>query len=69
MTTDKVYYNTEYRKQIKALSKFNIFIKDRISKKDEIQEIKLKKKVNLVVPLVYKNLFRIYRLIKKLYNR
>jgi hypothetical protein len=69
MKADKVYYNTEYRKQIKALSKFNIFIKDRISKKDEIQEIKLKKKVNLVVPLVYKNLFRIYRLIKKLYNR
>jgi hypothetical protein len=69
MKADKVYYNTEYRKQIKALSKFNIFIKDRISKKDEIQEIKLKKKVNLVAPLVYKNLFRIYGLIKKSYNR
>jgi len=44
MKQDKIYYNTEYRKKIKVLSKFNIFIKDRISKKDEIKETKLKKK-------------------------
>lgn len=43
---EKIYYNTEYRKRIKALSKFNIFIKDRITKKDIIQEVKLKKKKN-----------------------
>ena len=41
---NKIYYNTEYRKKIKALSKFNIYIKDRVSKKDEIQEIRKKKK-------------------------
>lgn len=44
MDQEKIYYNTEYRKRIKVLSKFNIFIKDRLSKKDEIQEVRLKKK-------------------------
>ena len=42
----KIYYNTEYRKKIKALSKFNIFIKDRITKKNVIKKIRLKKKKN-----------------------
>jgi hypothetical protein len=46
MEEEKIYYNTEYRKQIKALSKFNIFVKDRISKKNEIKETRLKKKKN-----------------------
>ncbi len=40
----KIYYNTEFRKKIKALSKFNIFIKDRIGKNDIIQEIRPKRK-------------------------
>jgi hypothetical protein len=69
MKKDKLYYNTEYRKQIKALSKFNIFIKDRVNKADEIQEIKLRKNVKLVAPLIYKNLYSFYWLIQKPYNR
>jgi hypothetical protein len=66
---DKIYYNTEYRKKIKALSKFNIFIKDRIGKKDIIQEIRIKKKKQLLGPLLYKNLFNFYILIKNVYNK
>jgi hypothetical protein len=66
---DKIYYNTEYRKKIKALSKFNIFIKDRIGKKDIIQEIRLKKKKILLGPIIYKNLFKFYILIKNIYNK
>jgi hypothetical protein len=69
MKQDKIYYNTEYRKKIKVLSKFNIFIKDRISKKDEIKETKLKKKKIISVPLIYINLFNLYKLIKKIYDR
>jgi hypothetical protein len=66
---DKIYYNTEYRKRIKALSKFNIFIKDRISKKDEIKEKKQKKEIIILVPLIYSNLFEFYNLIEKIYDR
>jgi hypothetical protein len=66
---DKIYYNTEYRKKIKALSKFNIFIKDRIGRKDIIQEIRLKKKKILLGPIIYKNLFGFYILIKNIYNK
>jgi|SRR5215216_7406824 len=69
MKKDKLYYNTEYRKQIKALSKFNIFIKDRVNKADEIQEIKLKKNITLVAPIIYKNAYSLYKLIQKSYNR
>ena len=47
MKQDKIYYNTEYRKRIKALSKFNIFIKDKISKADIIYDVKLRKKKKL----------------------
>jgi len=65
---DKIYYNTEYRKKIKALSKFNIYIKDRVSKKDVIQEVKLTKKRVLLLPLIYKNLFNFYKLIENVYN-
>ena len=69
MKQDKLYYNTEYRKKIKALSRFNIFIKDRISKKDVIHEVRLKKKKNLLGPIIYKNLFKLYKLIKNVYNK
>jgi hypothetical protein len=60
MKQDKIYYNTEYRKRIKALSKFNIFIKDRLTKKDVIKEVNLKKKKELLGPLLYKNLLKFY---------
>jgi hypothetical protein len=60
MKQDKIYYNTEYRKRIKALSKFNIFIKDRLSNRDVIKEISLKKKRELLGPLLYKNLYKFY---------
>jgi hypothetical protein len=66
---NKIYYNTEYRKKIKALSKFNIYIKDRISKKDEIQEIRIKKKKKLLIPLIYKNLNNLYKLVKIIYTK
>jgi hypothetical protein len=66
---EKIYYNTEYRKRIKALSKFNIFIKDRITKKDVIQEVKLKKKKKLIGLIIYKNLYTFYKYIKKVYNK
>ena len=66
---EKIYYNTEYRKRIKALSKFNIFIKDRISKRDLIQEVRLKKKKKLLIPLFYKKLHYFYSLIKDAYDR
>jgi hypothetical protein len=69
MNEDKIYYNTEYRKQIKALSKFNIYVKDRISKKNEIKEARLKIKKKLLAPLFYKNLFNVYNLIKKIFNK
>jgi hypothetical protein len=69
MKQEKIYYNTEYRKKIKALSKFNIFIKDRLGKKDVIQEPRLKKKRELVGPLIYKNLSKFYKLIQQIYNR
>jgi hypothetical protein len=59
MKQDKIYYNTEYRKKIKALSKFNIFIKDRIEKKDEIQETRLKKKKSYYV-LFFIKIYLIY---------
>lgn len=65
---NKIYYNTEYRKKIKALSKFNIFIKDRISKKDVILEKKKKIKKEILIPIIYKNLFNFYNLIKDIYN-
>lgn len=67
---DKIYYNTEYRKKVKSLSKFNIYIKDRISKKDVIQEVKLTKKKILFVPLIFKKLFSryFYKLIENFYN-
>jgi hypothetical protein len=66
---EKIYYNTEYRKRIKALSKFNIFIKDRITKKDIIQEVKLKKNKKLIGLIFYKNLYNLYEYIKKVYNK
>jgi hypothetical protein len=66
---EKIYYNTEYRKRIKALSKFNIFIKDRITKKDVIQEVKLKKKKKLIGLIIYKNLYNFYKYIKRVYNK
>jgi hypothetical protein len=69
MKQDKIYYNTEYRKKIKALSKFNIFIKDRIGKNDIIQEIRLKKKKELLGPLIYKILSKFYILIKNIYDK
>jgi hypothetical protein len=69
MNQEKIYYNTEYRKKVKALSKFNIFIKDRISKRDEIQEIRLKKKKRLIAPLFYYSNFKLYFLIKLIYNK
>jgi hypothetical protein len=69
MNQNKIYYNTEYRKKIKALSKFNIFIKDRLTKRDEIQEPRLKKKKELLAPLLYKNLLKLYFLIKYMYNK
>jgi len=69
MNQDKIYYNTEYRKKIKALSKFNIFIKDRLTKRDEINEPRLKKKKELLAPLLYRNLFKLYFLIKSIYNK
>jgi hypothetical protein len=56
MKQEKIYYNTEYRKKIKALSKFNIFIKDRIGKKDVIKDARIKKKKELIGPIFYKNL-------------
>jgi hypothetical protein len=69
MNEEKIYYNTEYRKQIKALSKFNIFVKDRITKKNEIKEARLKIKKKLVAPLFYKSLFNFYKLIKLIFNK
>lgn len=69
MKSNKIYYKTEYRKKIKALSKFNIFIKDRISKKDVIQEVKQKKKKSLLGPILYKNCYNLYDIISKLYNK
>jgi hypothetical protein len=69
MKQNIIYYNTEYRKKIKALSKFNIFIKDKITKKDIIQEIRLKKKKKLISFILYKNLFNFYKLIKNVYNK
>lgn len=70
MVSKKIYYNTEYRKKIKALSKFNIFIKDRISKKDIIQEIKKIKKKILLAPVIYvKFFFYIYKMIYRIYNK
>src|SRR6202012_2824823 len=69
MDEEKIYYNTEYRKQIKALSKFNIFVKDRISKKNEIKEARLKKKKKLLAPLFYKIFFNFYKLIKLIFNK
>ena len=64
----KIYYNTEYRKKIKALSKFNIFIKDRISKKDVILERKKIIKKNILILIIYKNLFNFYKLIKNIFK-
>ena len=70
MANNKIYYNTEYRKKIKALSKFNIFIKDRISKKDIIQEIKKIKKKKLLVPFIYvKNVKFFSKFIKSIYEK
>jgi hypothetical protein len=66
---EKIYYNTEYRKRIKALSKFNIFIKDRITKKDIIKEVKFKKKKKLIGLIIYKNLYKFYKYVKKVYNK
>lgn len=68
MDQEKIYYNTEYRKRIKVLSKFNIFIKDRLSKKDEIQEVRLKKKKKKYIPLLYTNLYNLYKLIEIVNN-
>ena len=69
MKQEKIYYNTEYRKKIKALSKFNIFIKDRIGKKDEIKEPRLKKKKEFLCPIIYKISYKLSKLIKLIYNR
>lgn len=69
MNEETIYYNTEYRKQIKALSKFNIFVKDRITKKNEIKEARLKKEKKLLAPLFYKILFNFYNLIKIIFNK
>jgi hypothetical protein len=69
MKQEKIYYNTEYRKKIKALSKFNIFIKDRIGKKDEIKEPRLKKKKEFLCPIIYKTSYKLYKLIKVIYNK
>ena len=65
----KIYYNTEYRKKIKALSKFNIFIKDKVSNKDIIQEIKIKKKKKLLAPLIYKSFTNFNILIQEVYDK
>jgi hypothetical protein len=69
MNQDKIYYNTEYRKKVKALSKFNIFIKDRISKRDEIQQIRLKKKKELIALFFYYSNLKLNFLIKFIYNK
>ena len=69
MKQEKIYYNTEYRKKIKALSKFNIFIKDRIGKKDEIKEPRLKKKKEFLCPIIYKTFYKLYKLIKIIYKK
>lgn len=63
--SDKIYYNTEYRKKIKALSKFNIFIKDRITKKDIINEKKKKKEKKLKIPLIFITFPKFYSLLRK----
>jgi len=69
MKKNKIYYNTEYRKKIKALSKFNIFIKDRIDKKDEIYEAPLILKKDLLCPIIYLNFYNFIKIIKKIYNK
>jgi hypothetical protein len=69
MDQDKIYYNTEYRKKIKALSKFNIFIKDRLTKKNEIQEARLKHKIEKLTPILYFNFPNSFKLIKIAYNK
>jgi hypothetical protein len=69
MKQEKIYYNTEYRKKIKALSKFNIFIKDRIGKKDEVKEPRLKKKKEFLCPIIYNISLTLYKLIKIIYNK
>jgi len=69
MKQDKIYYNTEYRKKIKALSRFNIFIKDKISKADIIHDVKLKKRKQLLGFILYKNYIKIYKIVEKVYNR
>lgn len=66
---NKIYYNTEYRKKIKALSKLNIYIKDRITKKDIIHEKRVEKKKIKKAPLCYKTLVNFYKLISNLYNK
>lgn len=65
---NKIYYNTEYRKKIKALSRLNIYIKDRITKKDIIHEKRIEKKIYKKVPLFYKKSFKYYNLISNMYN-
>ena len=66
---NKIYYNTEYRKKIKALSKLNIYIKDRITKKDVIHEKRIEKKIYKKVLIFYKKWSNSYKLISNMYNK
>jgi hypothetical protein len=67
---DKIYYNTGYRKKIKALSKFNIYVKDRISRKDIIYDKKIEKLKCFSIFLIdkTKDNYLIYKLIKNKYD-